>query len=46
MVALNATRGANKLYPLVSQEVVPMQESSKRVGLQVNVGRLCAGAVL
>lgn len=35
-----------KLYPLVLQEVMPMQESSKRMGLQVNESRLCAGAVL
>lgn len=29
-----------------TQEVMLMQESSKRMGLQVEISRLCAGAVL
>jgi hypothetical protein len=32
-------------YRLGNKEVMPMQDSSKRMGLQVEVGRLRAGAV-
>ena len=35
-----------QILPFSTQEVMPMQESSKRMGLQVEISRLCAGAVL